>query len=398
MTAALYIHIPFCRHKCIYCDFYSLTNLEQIDNFVSALRTEIGWWAKDSFSCSLTFSTLYFGGGTPSLLTPQHMSILLNDLFVSFKFADTVEISMEANPGALFVQNLSEYRQVGINRLTLGVQSFRDDDLEFLTRIHSAQEAESAMKAARRAGFDNLGIDLIFGLPGQSLQSWQQSLHRAVDFAPEHISTYGLTYEENTPLWHKAEKGAFLKCEEELERQMFLTAIDVLQNSGYEQYEISNFAIPGFRSQHNQKYWDGSPFLSLGPSAHSFDGHRRWWNVRNLKAYLEIVPQRTPIEDQEVLTPLEKSEEFIMLGLRRKEGLAGSDVKNLIGLSMSEIKHLLEDKIGGVDSVEGFAESLGDYLVTFHDGRIALTRQGLLVYNLMCENIFSLVNNELKGA
>ncbi len=386
--AALYIHIPFCRHKCIYCDFYSTTQTNHINAYVTALLNEMELWADDPFYRQQQFSTLYFGGGTPSLLSPHQIETMLKKLFSTFQFIEDVEISLEANPGAVLELNLSGYRHAGVNRLTLGIQSFQNEELFFLTRIHSAEDAEAAFTAARHAGFDNIGIDLIFGLPGQTLESWEENCRKALAWAPEHISMYGLTYEENTPLWRQLQAGALQQCDDELERDMFLLGMTMLKGAGYEQYEISNFAMPGFSSRHNQQYWDGSPFLSLGPSAHSFDGEKRWWNVDDLHRYMDMLHQnKKPIAGSEKLTLDEQRDEFILLGLRRQSGI---DLMAWQKLTHSPIADVLE-KIAGtfssLDSIAGFESSTQGCLLTLYQNHLCLTQQGVLLYNSVCDKL-----------
>ncbi|MBN1560855.1 radical SAM family heme chaperone HemW, partial [candidate division KSB1 bacterium] len=254
--AALYIHIPFCRSKCRYCDFYSETKLQLLEPFLQALRREIELSGPD---WDHTFSTIYFGGGTPSLLPARQIAAILEQLERAFSFAPECEISLEANPGST-VRHLAGWRAAGIHRLTIGAQSFDDADLQFLGRRHTAAEALDAMRAARAAGFANLGIDLIYGLPGQ-FERWTSTLRTATLLQPEHISAYGLTWEHNTPLWRMLQRGEVQKCAEDEERDMFLIAMRMLAEAGYEQYEISNFCRPGFRSRHNSAYWDLTPFL-----------------------------------------------------------------------------------------------------------------------------------------
>ncbi len=391
MSAALYIHVPFCRHKCIYCDFYSTTDLFHIDKYVNAVLTEIDFWSTDDFFQQQQFSTLYFGGGTPSLLSPEHLSAILQHLFSAFDFFNDAEITLEANPGAILQEKLSAYRSAGVNRLTLGIQSFQDDELRFLTRIHSAQEAQAAFKAARQAGFDNIGVDLIFGLPGQTLETWEKNCRRALELEPEHISMYGLTFEEHTPLWRQLQKGHIQKCDEEVERDMFIRGIDALKHAGYEQYEISNFARPGYSSKHNQKYWDASPFLSLGPSAHSYNGEKRWWNVSDTNLYINKVKRNTlPIENEEILSAAEKKQEFVLLGLRRKGGVNLSEWQRLTNRTQHDILLVVEHMFGELDTIRGFEPSRRKRALTVNENHLCLTQQGLLLYNSICENICAL--------
>lgn len=360
--------------------------------FLTALRREIDLRAKDTFVQNVRFATLYFGGGTPSLLSPERLSGLLSHLLQTFTWDRDIEMSLEANPGAVFKQNLSGYQRAGVNRLTIGIQSFDDNDLKFLQRIHSSADALAALRAARETGFDNLGIDLIFGIPGQTLSSWKKSLANALRERPEHISLYGLTFAENTPLWSQYQMGQVCKCEEELEREMLLTAISMLNDAGYEHYEISNFAQPGFRSKHNQKYWDSSRFLGLGPSAHSFDGVKRWWNFADLTAYTNaLYKSELPVAGHELLTRKERLEELVLLGLRRKEGMSLLEWEQHTGMNAEKLIHLLRRRFGGVDGREGFLASPDDFLITRWQNRLCLTQQGILLYNSICENFFNIL-------
>ena len=399
MSAALYIQVPFCRHKCIYCDFYSITQQNRIVEYAPTLHKEIDLWANDTFFANVQFSTVYFGGGTPSLLSPTIIHGILKKLFSSFKFTSTVEITMEVNPGALLMKYLKGYKAAGVNRLSIGVQSFSDNDLQFLTRIHSAQHAQDAVLGARRAGFANIGIDLIFGLPGQSPESWRRNMRQAVHVQPEHISIYGLTFEQHTPLWSMLKTGEVQQCDDAVERDMFINAIDLLRDAGYEQYEISNFAVSGFRSRHNQKYWDSSPFLSFGPSAHSFDGQRRWWNHADFLMWRQDIKEsKRPLAGEEKLGILQRAEEGVLLGLRRKTGVALSHLCHLIGVPDIDFLSRLQAMVGGIDSVMGFEKSAQDYLLTTWNNHLCLTKQGILLCNNITENIFKLVNIAFRGA
>lgn len=396
MSAALYIHVPFCRRKCIYCDFYSVTQLSRVKSFLSALRTEIQLSA-NRFQ-AISFSTIYLGGGTPSLLSPKEMSGILDQLFETFTILPDAEISIEVNPGALLAHHLAGYKKAGFNRLTIGVQSFFEKDLKFLTRIHTAEEAVFAIRAARRAGFENIGVDLIFGVVGGTMLRWQENIQKVVDFSPEHISIYGLTYEEGTPLQNTLRSGMIEKCDEELERDMLLYGARKLRDAGYEHYEISNFARPGCRSRHNQKYWDGSSFIGFGPSAHSYDGLTRWWNVCDLSAYTEMLAKGVlPVAGQETLRPDDRIHELILLGLRRREGLDLRTLSDLVGLSVETIVDRLRRVLGELDTSPPFCHSSANFLLTKHKNRLHLTAQGLLLYDSVCEKFSSVVNKEFRG-
>ncbi len=380
---ALYIHFPFCNSKCIYCDFYSIIQLDKKPRYLNALRREIELYRQNPAFAGSQLSTLYLGGGTPSLLTMEELKHLLHWVSDGFSFAPDIEITCEANPGTLTANRLTGYRQAGVNRLSIGVQSFNDKELRQLSRIHTARDAEAALKKAGTAGFENLGIDLIFGIPYQDLNSWEFTLRKAIELSPQHLSMYGLTIESGTPLARAINEGKVTRCDEELEREMYLCGKQVLEAAGYEHYEISNFAKPGHRSRHNQRYWDGSPFLSLGPSAHSFDGSKRWWNKADLTAYCEQLEAGVlPVEGSEILADQQRMLEMIMLGLRRREGIDLAAWQELSGRSFLSDMAKVIDGLGGIDEkAKPFSESPAGKLLTLQDGKLCLTREGLLLYD-----------------
>ena len=322
-TAALYIHIPFCEKRCVYCDFYTVAGVSsRIPDYVAALKKEIGLRAAEPFWQRQRFATVFFGGGTPSLLSPQQIAEILDTVFGAFQFEQHPEITIEANPGTLTSEQLARYRSTGVNRLSLGVQSLHADELERLDRIHSPQQAIDAVMMARHAGFENINMDFIFALPQQTIPRWQASLEQAFELQPTHISAYNLTIEHGTPLDVKIRKGEMEPLSEDEERAFYQFTIDFLESHGYRQYEISNFAKPGFEAKHNIKYWDGSVYLGLGASAHSFDGKRRFWNVANLRKYLEaLTAARLPEDSAEQLSKSQQMFETAFLGLRQRHGV-----------------------------------------------------------------------------
>ena len=271
-----------------------------------------------------SFDTVYFGGGTPSLLSPATLGEMLDFFRERFRLAADVEITLEANPGDLDREKVRELRNIGINRLSLGVQSFFEEDLKFLGRRHSAQDAVQAIEAARWAGFENLGLDLIFGIPGQTGSRWQEALARALSFQPEHISTYQLTPEEGTPLGNRVARGRVRLWGEEESARHFLETSRMLESRGYLHYEVSNFARGEERtSRHNRKYWQQVPYLGLGPAAHSYRENRRWWNPASLQEYLGRVREgRKPVAGEEVLSPGQMRMESVLLGFRNRAGVA----------------------------------------------------------------------------
>ena len=386
--SALYIHFPFCRKKCTYCDFYSTTCLDKKSAYLHALFREIDLYRQTPWAGEHIFSTIYFGGGTPSIMTPQECEAILSTFSKMFHLVQQPEITMEVNPGAVVNSKLKEFRQAGINRLTVGVQSFSNRELAFLSRIHSAKDADMTLRAACKAGFDNIGIDLIFGIPNQSLPSWKKTLATALPYHPQHVSAYGLTYETATPLTKKMMSGSVKKCDEETERDMYLIGKQMLEEKSYEHYEISNFALPDFRSQHNQKYWDNSSYLGLGPSAHSYDGFYRCWNIANLKAYCSMIERDTfPLADKEKISTAQRKLEEVMLGLRQKDGINILQWSRKYKQSFIKNFSTVMSKLGGCDNdTPAFAYSPAEKLITAKNQNIALTQQGVLLYDFICQS------------
>ncbi|GBC63119.1 hypothetical protein DENIS_4108 [Desulfonema ishimotonii] len=330
-SGGIYIHIPFCIRKCAYCDFYSVSDLSLMPGFVRALEREMAMRAAEfPDPCD----TLYLGGGTPSVMTPTHVRRLIAAARCHFDLLPEAEITIEANPGTVSRRSLAEYRRAGVNRINFGVQSFRDDHLCFLGRIHSAQAAVQSLTWARQAGFDNMGLDLIYGLPGQSQAEWREALGRATEFRPEHLSCYMLTYEPGTPLDRRRTDGAFQPLEEARSGDLLDLTIGFLETHGYEQYEISNFArSEEFRSRHNQKYWAFAPYIGLGPSAHSFLPPRRFWTPRSVTEYLRAIDAGTaPTAGTETLTREQQIMEAVYLGLRTTGGISVATFEERFGL------------------------------------------------------------------
>lgn len=376
-TTALYIHIPFCEKRCVYCDFYTVAGVEsRIPDYVEALKKEIAWRGAEPFWQRRRFATIFFGGGTPSLLMPQQIAEILDAVFTAFTFEQHPEITLEANPGTITGEQLAHYRSAGVNRLSLGIQSLHTDELKMLDRIHSAEEARQAVLMAQHAGFENVNMDFIFALPQQTVARWQQSLEQALDLAPAHISAYNLTIEAGTPLDVKIRRGEIRPLSEEEEREFYHFTIEFLERHGYRQYEISNFARPGFEARHNIKYWDGSFYLGLGASAHSYDGRRRFWNVPNLRKYLEaLAAGRLPEENTEELTKQQRMFEVAFLGLRQRRGI---DLSLFAGKFQRPFDEVFN---GAVQEMEekGLLVRRGNYL--------QLTRDGLLLCDEICAKL-----------
>jgi oxygen-independent coproporphyrinogen-3 oxidase len=309
----------------VYCDFYSLENMEHKDVFVSILKKEIAAGAEKYRQFLRPATSIFFGGGTPSLLTPEQIASIMNQVKVHLPVHPDAEVTMECNPGTITKESLIGYRKSGVNRLSFGIQSFNQDELDFLHRIHSPEEGKQAVKLAREAGFDNVNIDVIFALPNQSIESWQNTLEQAIALQTEHISAYSLIFEEKTPLFSMLQKGLVKPQDEDKDAAIYALTIDMLQSAGYEQYEVSNFAKPHLRCNHNRTYWQAKEYLAFGPSAHGYVNNIRYWNYRNLKRYFEAV-QKTGIGEasREELSFTNRLYESAFLGIR-SEGISRND-------------------------------------------------------------------------
>jgi oxygen-independent coproporphyrinogen-3 oxidase len=327
--AGIYIHIPFCKSRCKYCDFFSTTHLSRRDEYVSALLRE--WQMRQQAFFALlqerqeTVNTIYIGGGTPSTLDISSLQLILDQVLHSLKrvnLEEVREITLEVNPGDVTAEKAAAWRSMGINRLSMGVQSFSDTLLQLMGRRHSAQQAREVVATAKAAGFDNLSIDLMYALPSQTIEQWQQDVAQALLLGVQHISSYGLIYEEGTILTTLLENGVIQAVDEDLEMQMYDYLVNQLTAHGYEHYEVSNFALPGRQSQHNSSYWCDTPYLGLGAGAHSYDGLSRWWNPSNLDTYIADAQTHTLQAEQEELTAEARHMERIMLGLRTNQGIA----------------------------------------------------------------------------
>lgn len=396
-NAGLYIHIPFCEIKCGYCDFFVVTRKEsQIPVYLKALKNEIEISATDPEIKGLHFETLYLGGGTPSLLSAKQISGLIQFAKSKFQFASDPEITVETNPGTVDYEKLKAYRDSGVNRLSIGAQTFKSSELHFLDRNHTNKETIATFETARKAGFDNFNIDLIFGLPNQKLGDWQSNLKAALELEPEHISTYGLTYEEGTPLTKRLRSGKIKALSDANARVIQLTTMEFLNSKGFNHYEISNYARFGKESQHNQKYWDGSPYLGLGVSAHSFINKKRFWNVRNFRRYNELLLKKSKaIEGEEILEKNEILKERVFLGLRQKQGLHLHAFQNEFGISFFRkyskpllkffSKNFKSEMIEGLTS--GVRQLRSQYL-KIENGYLRFTREGILLSDAIFAEFF----------
>ena len=336
----IYIHIPFCRSKCDYCDFYSLSGREaDMDQYQKALLAHIKETAPHAKGIAV--DTIYFGGGTPSYYGAPRLKVLLKALRKHFRICKDAEITLEANPDSVDLRSLKQLRRVGFNRISLGVQSACDTHLRDLHRPHNFQQTRDAVDAARKAGFDNLSLDLIYGLPDQDMASWQDTLEQVLALEPNHLSCYGLKVEDGTPLSQRVTDGLILP-DDDLQADMYLHAVDRLAQAGFTQYEISNFAQPGRESRHNLRYWFTQPYIGLGPGAHSDFGGRRYSFVRNLDDYIHGVLNGSNIIDSSDLIPSrERCGEYLMLRLRTTHGIEEWEYRRSYFMNFAPLEELL---------------------------------------------------------
>ncbi|MGB0403813.1 MAG: radical SAM family heme chaperone HemW [Salibacteraceae bacterium] len=372
--AGIYVHIPFCGYACSYCDFYFTTHLNFKNDFLKALYTEID--LRKSFLENQTIDTIYFGGGTPSKLTAIEITSIINKLKASFNVNPKAEITLEANPDDINIKTANEYRDAGLNRLSMGIQSFHNNELNLLGRKHSSQKAIEAVEAIRVAGFNNFNLDLIYGVPDSSIDSWRENLKQIIALNPNHISSYCLTIEEGTKLDYQVKKGRVTLPSEDIVIEQFKLLIQELNNAGYEHYEISNFAKPGKLSEHNTAYWSGAQYLGLGPSAHSFDGINRYLNIANSPKYIEKINERQPAVEEEVLSLNNRFNEFVMTRLRTHWGI-----------SKLQIQEFFNDGHATHISKEAQRYILTEDLVESSNS-IKLTEKGKLIADKIASDLF----------
>lgn len=332
--AGIYIHIPFCAKKCGYCDFYSVVNRKGPSDFMKNLQQEI--YLRRNYLSDHPIKTIYFGGGTPSLLLPESINSILNGIIGEFDVDPAAEVTLEANPDDLTLEYLKGALSAGVNRISIGVQSFNDTDLQFLGRRHNAHRAIDSVKKAGSAGFKNISIDLIYALPSSGITGWEENLKIAFSLGVQHLSCYTLTYESGTPLFRGMKKGAVKPLADEDSARQFDLLREKSHRSGFIHYEVSNLCLPSFESKHNTAYWSGAHYLGLGPSAHSFNGPTRSWNPRSIKAWQKAIECGAPAVATEYLTETERQNELVMLSLRTINGLDLINFRNNFGDSVYE--------------------------------------------------------------
>ncbi len=366
--SGLYIHVPFCRQRCVYCDFYFVTGQRDHSSFVEALCMELGRAAHRGFNESV--ATIYLGGGTPSQLASCDISRILAAADNAFDTSRVTEITIELNPEDTTATYLRELRELGINRVSLGIQSFFDDDLQFMNRSHNASEAARALELVAESDLDSYSVDLIFGLPKQPRTRWAANLERLAAFDPPHVSTYALTIEPKTPLHKQVARGLVTPETDESVAALYQTTMDTLREHGLEHYEISSFSKPGHRARHNQRYWTHANYLGFGPSAHSFwwdnaSAAHRWSSVRSLHKYLSLIrSSKDATDNRESLTLETLGEERIMLGLRTAEGIELSVLKDIYGIDLVAVNG---------KAIESLAQA---GLLSCDDGFLRLTDRG----------------------
>ena len=365
--AGVYVHIPFCASRCSYCDFFSTLQLADAGtSYVEAVVAEAR--LRRGELCGAQVKTLYLGGGTPSQLPLPLLSRLIDGLRESLDLPDVEEFTVEANPDDVTPEWCRGVAALGVNRVSMGVQSFEDPILRLIGRRHTARQAMDAVANLREAGISNISIDLIFGLPGQTVASWTASVEQAIALKPQHISAYGLTYEEGTRLWHQRERGEVVEVPEEQCLEMYRILVDELQAAGYEHYEISNFALPGYYSRHNSSYWDDTPYLGLGAAAHSYDGKVRRWNPHDLRQYMDKVLAGELACELEELSRSERYDERVMLGLRTAWGVDAERLR--VDFGDEAWRYFIREAARHVVA--------GNLRVT-EDGRYVLTRDGIML-------------------
>ena len=372
--SALYIHIPFCEHKCIYCDFYSIITFENKKEFIHSLKREIDYYSF-VYKEKMFFKTIFFGGGTPSILSPDEIGEILEYSKSKFYLSENLEITLETNPGTVDKEKLKAFRQNGINRLSIGIQSFDENELKFLTRIHDKKSAIETVVSAYQSGFENLNIDLIFNLPNQTKEKWKENLDIARTLPISHISTYSLILERGTILNKMVLDGKVKLQDDDYDADLYQFTIEYLTNSNFNQYEVSNFAKDGFECLHNLFYWQHKNYLGLGPSAHSFYKNKRWWNFTSLKRYIdEIKIKNNAIMSEENLSLSELQNEYIMLALRSK----GLNLQEIINKFGNEWLNKNEEKI------ENYIQA--GYILQ-QENKLKLTSSGYAVCDEILKNL-----------
>jgi oxygen-independent coproporphyrinogen-3 oxidase len=374
--AGIYIHIPFCKKLCSYCDFYHIITSENNSVFIEALKKEAV--LRHDYLENETVSTIYLGGGTPSVLSIKDLESILEQIYINYKVAEKCETTIEVNPDDINMDYLEGLKGLNINRISMGIQSWRDTDLKKLNRRHDSAQAAQALREVFESGFENVTIDLIYGIPGMSLQEWSANLDLAFSFDIKHLSAYHLTIEKGTVFGKMLEKGHFSEIDDEESNALFNLLIEKAEAAGFVHYEISNFGKPGYFSIHNSNYWNQVNYLGLGPSAHSFNSYSRQWNVRDLKSYIKSINNGTSFFEKEELNPQARFNEYIMTSLR-----------TMWGIDLEYIERTFEKE--GYDYVVNLSAKYKNYgLMKQNKNSLILTNQGKMISdNIISEFMIS---------
>ncbi|MBO4870936.1 MAG: radical SAM family heme chaperone HemW [Muribaculaceae bacterium] len=371
----MYIHIPMCARRCTYCDFYSTVGVGQADRYLDAVLAEARLRQHELGDAVSHITTIYIGGGTPSQLSVMQLAHLVQGLNETLPLAGVEEFTIEVNPDDVNQPYIEQLVRLGVNRISMGVQSFVDSELQAVGRRHTALQAERAVAAIRRAGITNVSIDLIYGLPGQMMDSWRLSVQKAIELHPQHISAYALSFEPGTVLWLQRERGEVQEADEDLSVAMYAYLTQALHDAGYEHYEISNFALPGRYSRHNSSYWNDTPYLGLGASAHSYDGAVRRYNPCDMMRYINSLENGQTCFEEEVLTPRERYDETVMVQLRTSCGIDVDAVRHRFG--ENAVAHLLQAARSYEE--QGQLEQ--------SDGRLRLTALGVMTSDAIIRDL-----------
>ena len=373
--AGIYIHIPFCKQKCSYCDFFSVANMKQRDRVVHAIAKEL--FLRKDYLATKQIDTIYFGGGTPSLLNEADFSVLFHALQQSFDLSSAQEVTLEANPDDLCESYVQMLRNFPFNRLSIGLQTSNDNTLNLFKRRGCFRNSLDAIRIAKEAGYDNISLDLIYGWPGETIDDLNKDLNALIDLRPQHVSAYHLSYEENTSLYNKVKRGVLCPIDESMSVTMYHSIVEQLNEAGIQQYEISNFALPGYESKHNSSYWRSVPYLGVGPSAHSFNLTSRSWNPRDISSYVESMENNTTCISTEVLTPNEQYNDFVMTRLRTIRGIDLEELEKIHGKTLSDY------------CLSAAVPYLKRTVVIIENGCLRLTQEGVFVSDSIISDLLA---------
>ena len=373
--SGIYIHIPFCKQACHYCDFHFSTSLKKKDDLLNALVKELEL-RKDEFK-NQTVETIYFGGGTPSLLTKDEIELIINSVYKNYKVIENPEITLEANPDDLSKEQINSLASTEINRLSIGIQSFFEDDLKLMNRAHNAKEAKQCLDEATKH-FQNISVDLIYGIPGLSNERWIENIETVLSYNIPHISSYALTVEPKTALETFIKKGVIKNVDDDLAQEQFHILIEKLEAAGFVHYELSNFGKPEYFSKNNSAYWLGKPYLGIGPSAHSFNGNERGWNVRNNSKYIKSLEQNIVPIETETLSITDKYNEYVMTGLRTVWGVSLEKVEQDFG---QQYKNYL---------LEHSQKHINEHLLYLDNNKLLVTKKGKFLSDGIASDLFKI--------